>query len=124
MRKWGRFDCRVISYTLRPRKVRNVGDTGTSTYKLWIGRKDFLIHKTQSITEGGTLSKIRIADYLVKNALIEKNEAITPETMATKRAEIEISMEMARLKPGKTVFTEIHENIKLNETFGAADFRQ
>lgn len=120
--KVGEFDCLVVSYRLDSIDLPNKqGSTGKITTKFWIGKQDYLIHKVQTSTEQSQLSPIRISDIVVKNALAEKNEPATPETMAAKRTEIEAAMKRG-MKSGKFVFTQTHENISLNPKFFASDF--
>ena len=130
--KVGDFNCFVLSGSLPSMKLpQNDGSIGKNSYKLWIGREDYLIHKTQnSIEMAIKMPSVPISDELVKNALAENNKEATPAAMAAKRAEMEKAMKTGQekaekiMKAGKFVFTQIHENIKVNETFSAVDFAQ
>jgi RNA polymerase sigma factor (sigma-70 family) len=123
--KVGDIDCFVIWYALGPTKLpNNMVLSGTTTTKLWIGKQDYLIHKAQSTTENASLPNIRSSDTAVKNALAHRNQPATPEAMAAMRAEMEKAQEQTRkrLQSGKSVFTQTHEQIVVNQKFSPSDF--
>ncbi|EEF61550.1 RNA polymerase sigma factor [Pedosphaera parvula] len=123
--KVGDVDCFVISSAMEPIKIPyDKGTTGNITWRLWIGKQDYLIHKSQSITENASLPPLKISDAAVKNALAEKNQPATPELMAALRATMEKDYQQVRnsIKSGKVVFTQTHEHISVNQKFSPSDF--
>jgi RNA polymerase sigma factor (sigma-70 family) len=125
--KVGDIDCFVISSSLDSINLpNNKGTTGNVTMRQWIGKQDYLIHKSQSITENAILPPLKISDAAIKNALAENNQPATPEAIAAKRVEMEKAFNQARelTKSGKTIFTQTHEHIVVNQNFSPSDFTQ
>lgn len=123
--KVGDIDCHVLSIILEPMKLpNNMGSTGKNTIKLWIGKQDYLIHKSQTITENAILPEIKMSDEAVKNALAARKQPATPEAMAATRAEMEkINREaQEKMMSGKIVVTQTQENITVNKKFSPSDF--
>jgi hypothetical protein len=90
------------------------------TTTLWIGKRDHLIHQTQTVMEGLTIRMPQESDSDLKTILERQNKPATPEAIAALRTELEASMKLAR--SGTFVSTQTHENISLNQNFSPADF--
>jgi RNA polymerase sigma factor (sigma-70 family) len=118
--KVGDTDCYVLTRSLGPVQLpRNMGSSGTTTTRLWIGKQDHLIHQIETTTEGAS-TKLKITDDNARTMLERQGKTVTPEAIAATRAEIEKSLETAQGK--KFVFLQTHENISVNQNFTATDF--
>lgn len=126
----GDVPCYVLEYVLDASKLgedvsppRNgrteTKDIGTTTMTLWIGKKDYLIRKAKTVTEGMQIH-MKFSDADVKKQLENQNQPVTAENMASMRAKLEESQ--AAAQGGTYTFTETHENIVVNQKFAAADF--
>ena len=124
--KIGGLDCHVISSVIDPATLpgggklpNNTGTIGSTTTKFWIGKKDHLIHQTQTRVEGFSIS-MKFTDENLTTILKRQNKPATPEALAALRAEMDKSMALAQ--NGKYIFTQTHENIVMNPKFSPADF--
>ena len=118
----GAVDCFVISTILKPIPLpHNLGTTGKATTRLWIGKKDYLIHQTQTISEGASIPPPQESDADIKVILERQNKPATPEAIAALRTQLETAI--TQYQGTKYVFTQTHENISLNEKFSPADFK-
>jgi RNA polymerase sigma factor (sigma-70 family) len=96
--KAGGVDCWVVSSSAAPKDLpKNVGKVGKITTTLWIGRKDYLIHKTQTVMEG---------------------VSIQPPNGVPAAAQ----KQMQSLANSTFVFTQTHQDIALNGKFFPPDF--
>jgi RNA polymerase sigma factor (sigma-70 family) len=120
--KIGDADCFVISSTLDPVKLpNNMGTSGTTTTRLWIGKQDYLIHQIETTSEGG-ISNLKFTDESLKTILERAGKPATPEAIADLRKKIERDQKAAQ--KGKMVMTQTHENISINQKFSASDFAE
>jgi outer membrane lipoprotein-sorting protein len=120
--KVGDVDCFVISSSLDPVKLpNNGGNTGKTTTRLWIGKKDYFIHQSQTMTEGASIT-LQESDSDLEAMLEKQNKAVTPEAIAALRAELGKSMNQAQ--GAKFVFSQKHENIVVNSEFSPSDFNR
>jgi outer membrane lipoprotein-sorting protein len=118
-------DCFVISTTLNPIPLpHNLGTTGKDTTRLWIGKKDYLIHQVQIISEGASIPPPQESDADIRGILEKQNKPVTPEAIAALRTQLETAVKQYQYQGTKYVFTQTHENISLNEKFSPADFKQ
>ncbi len=118
--KIGDTDCFVVSSTLSPVKLpNNMGTSGTTTTRLWIGKQDYLIHQIETTSEGG-ISNLKFTDESLKTILERAGKPATPEAIADLRKKIERDEKAAQ--NGKMVMTQTHENISINQKFSASDF--
>ena len=116
----GGTDCFVVSSTLGPIKLpNNMGTSGTTTTKLWIGKQDHLIRQIETTSEGGA-THLKISDDNLKTILERAGKPATPEAIAELRKKIERDEKAAQ--NGKVVMTQTHENISTNQKFSVADF--
>ena len=116
--KTGDTDCFVVSRTLPPVKLpNNMGSSGTSTTRLWIGKQDHLIHQIESTIEGGS-TKMPITDDSLRTILERQGKPATSDAMAALRKEMESEL----AQTGKIVFTQTHENISTGQKFSPSDF--
>jgi outer membrane lipoprotein-sorting protein len=118
--KIGDTDCYVVSSTLDPIKLpNNMGTSGTTTTKLWIGKQDYLIHQIETTSEGG-VTHLKISDGDLKSILERAGKPATPEAIAALRQKIEQDEKAAQ--NGKVVMTQTYENISINQKFSVSDF--
>ena len=88
--KVGEVDCYVFSDEFKGRKRT-----------IWIGKKDFLIHQTRTVTSAAAMK-----------AMMDEAAKSHPEAAAR----------MPKMEYTDTTSTETHENIVLNPKFSPADF--
>ena len=124
--KIGGVDCQVISSVIDPKTLpddgklpNNARTIGTITTKFWIGKRDRLIHQTQTTLEGSSIS-IKITDDNLITILTRQSKPVTPEAIAALRTELDKSMNLAQ--GAKYIFTQTHENIIVNQKFSPMDF--
>src|ERR1035437_1387372 len=124
----GNVDCHVISSIINTSKMRAEGKlpegmgemgTATSTTLFWIGKKDHLIHQTQTSVDTASVV-LQMSDAAIKNMLEKQNKPATPEAIAAWRTQMDAMMK--QVQGAKYVFTETHENIVVNQKFSPADF--
>ena len=114
-------DCFVISTVLNPIPLpNNRGTTGTDTTRLWIGKKDYLIHQVQIISEGARVPPPQESDADIQGILEKQNKPATPGAIAALRTQLEIALKQSQ--GAKYVFTQKHENISVNQKLAPADF--
>ena len=131
----GDVDCHVISIVPAPSKIPPPGDPSkfipppppAVATKLWIGKQDHLIHQIQmSMDMASVVSATQkvYSDAEIKALLERQNKQATPEAIAAMRNRLESAMKQVQdmAKPGKIVFTQTHENIRVNTKFSPADF--
>ena len=97
-----------------------------TTTQMWIGKQDHLIHRTRtSTTLSGEPPAIKLTDENIGTILKAQNKPVTPENIASQRSEMDKMMKKSRaaMASGKFVYTQTHENIQVNERFGAGDFK-
>jgi RNA polymerase sigma factor (sigma-70 family) len=134
--KVGDVDCYVFSSVLDGSKFKlPKGDVAKmakmvnlqkTTTQMWIGKKDHLIHRTRtSTTMSGEPPAIKLTDENIATILKAQNKAVTPENIASQRSEMDKMMKKSRaaMASGKFVYTQTQENIQVNQTFTAADFK-
>jgi len=115
----GDTDCNVLENSAAPRKLpNNSGSTGTTTTRLWIGKRDHLLHQIQTSMDGNSIS-FNLTDTEIKTALEKQGKPATPEDISRVRKTMETSMKAVH---GKIVFTQTHENIVINASYPATDF--
>jgi RNA polymerase sigma factor (sigma-70 family) len=124
--KIGGIDCQVIFSVIDPailpdggKLPNNAGIIGTTTTKFWIGKRDRLIHQTQTTSEGSSLS-IKFTDENLTAILERQSKPVTPEAIAALRIGLDKSMKLAQ--GAKYIFTQTHDNIAVNQQFSPADF--
>jgi RNA polymerase sigma factor (sigma-70 family) len=131
--KVGDVDCYVITNSIDPKSLSNQGELpdgkgriGKTTTKLWIGKKDYLIRKSETSIDMAEFQMPVVSDATIKKALAGQNRPATPEAIAAMRKTMEATSKAAikSLKSGAVTFTQTHENIRVNEKFTAADFQQ
>ncbi len=113
----GTTDCYVI-------KARSAGAINLT---VWIGKKDFLIRRIQR-------ERSRLADFVhglpdhtdkdIREILMRSGRPTNDEAVAAARKQNAdaVRMDAEDEKQHPTVSLETHENIRVNETFAAADF--
>ncbi len=120
--KIGDTDCYVIERSLDPMPLpHNQGTTGKSTTRLWIGKRDHLIHQIQTTSEGASVN-MNFTDEAVKTQLERQGKPVTPEAMAEMRATLEKDTQAAKGK--KFVFLQTHENISVNQELADTNFQR
>jgi len=122
--KVGDVDCYVVlSEGIDLSKVASIGKPGTLDTKLWIGKKDFLIHQTRTRYVEKADSSDKAMDDAIKKALALQHKAATPDAIAEMRPQMKTIME--QLKSSFTagiISTQTHENIVVNQNYSPADF--
>jgi outer membrane lipoprotein-sorting protein len=91
----GTVDCYVIS------GERNQNGLKIAT-TLWIGKKDYMIHKSK-----------RVMEHLEKTPIPEGLDVATKDMM---------QKEMRRMQQEPVIYTETHENISINNSLKKSDF--
>jgi hypothetical protein len=124
--KIGGVDCQVVSSVIDPPMLpggnklpNNTGTFGPTTTKFWIGKKDHLIHQTQTILEGFSMT-MKFTDENLTAILKRQNKPATTEALAALRAEMDKTTTLAQ--NAKFTFTQTHENIVPDKKFSLADF--
>jgi hypothetical protein len=129
--KVGGMDCYVISTEMDLSKVPNAGKPGTVATKLWIGKKDFLIHQSRTRyvekVDDSAMSSDQAIDEAIKKSLEMQNKPATPEAIAAMRPQMRATMKQVQttLKAGfeaGLVMTQTHENISVNQKFPPSAF--
>jgi RNA polymerase sigma factor (sigma-70 family) len=126
-------DCYVLSSSIDPANLPNQGKlpdnggkVGKTTTTLWIGKQDYLIHQTQTIMEGASITLPRMSDATIRAMVEGQKKPVTPETMAAMRTQLDTANAQAlkMMAAGKFVFTQTHEGIVLNQNFSPSDFNK
>jgi RNA polymerase sigma factor (sigma-70 family) len=131
--KVGDVDCYVLSTFTDPASLPNAGELpenggrmGKTTTTLWIGKRDYLIHQFQTLTDGASITLPRISDATIKAMLEGRKKQATPENMDAMRTQLESVNKQVQssIAGGKIISTQTHENIVVNQKFSPADFAQ
>ncbi|HVU07897.1 MAG TPA: sigma-70 family RNA polymerase sigma factor [Verrucomicrobiae bacterium] len=115
--KIGNVDCYVIS-----------GTENNLTRTVWIGKRDFLLHQSQTIAKAPMQMGADNATFdkeferEAKDLLTKMNQEITPDAIAAKKAELWQAMKEAN--NSTTIQTETHMDIVVNQNFSPADFQR
>jgi hypothetical protein len=125
--KVGDVDCNVVSYVLGSGKIqlnKRATDIRRTTFTLWIGKKDHLIHRSR-MQMFADMPELKLTDQQIATRLRMQNKAVTPENIAAERAAVDANSKQTReaLKAGAFVVTQTHENIQVNQKFSPADFQ-
>ena len=124
-------DCYVVSTEMDLSKVPNAGKPGTVATKLWIGKKDFLIHQSRTKyvekVDTNAMSNDQAIDAAIKKSLEMQSKPATPEAIAAMRPQMRAIMKQVQttLKAGfeaGVVMTQTHENISVNQQISPAAF--
>jgi RNA polymerase sigma factor (sigma-70 family) len=118
-------DCYVVSSSTGPTSQQGKTVRNTTT-TLWIGKLDHLIHQTQTVMEGISVTLPQMSDADLKDMLQLQNKSVTPQAIAALRTQLETPLKQAQamMKSGKIVFTQTHENIVVNQKLSPVDFAQ
>jgi len=114
--KIGSVDCYVIS-----------GTENNLTRTVWIGKRDFLLHQSQTIAKAPMQMGADNAAFdkeferEAKDLLTKMNQEVTPEAIAAKKAELWQAMKEAN--NSTTIQTETHLDIAVNQNFSPTDFQ-
>ncbi len=129
--KVGDVDCYVIAAEADLSKTPEAGKPGTVSTKLWIGKNDFLIHKTsdryfEKVTQDLSAND-EVIDQAAKKTLEMQNQPVTPEAIAALRPKMREMMKQvqttvkAGFKEG-VLYTQTHNEISVNQSYAPADF--
>jgi len=127
----GGVDCYVVSSVIDFSKIPETGKPGTASTTLWIGKSDFLIHKTRTKYIEKVDSSAQMTDQAVDDAIKKslelQNKPATPEAIAAMRPQMRQIMKQVQstLKSGfesGIVTTQTHNHIVVNEKLAPVDF--
>ena len=123
-------DCYVVSSSTGPKTGQGVVAVQNTTTTFWIGKLDHFIHQTRTVMEGTSIKLPQFSDAELTNILQQENKPVTPEAIAALRKQLEATTKQAQAvlksgeQSGKMVYTQMHENIVVNQKFSPADFAQ
>ncbi|MGZ4963590.1 MAG: hypothetical protein ACXWC8_13635, partial [Limisphaerales bacterium] len=131
--KIGDADCFVITIELDTSRIpkqnglagKMISRMGKLKTIFWIGKQDHFIRRTRtSMTMSGS-SDVLMSDADLTEMLKAQNKPATSAAIAELRAKMDAMMNNTgkAMKAGEIIFTQTHENIQVNQTFSAADFK-
>ena len=125
--KIGDVDCHAFTSAIDPSKFpgggklpNGMGTVGKTSTTLWIGKKDHLIHQVRQTIDTSSMSMPAMSDETIKTTLENLKQPATPAAIEAWRTQMETAMKKAQ--GSKAVFTQMHENIVVNQKFSPADF--
>ena len=127
--KVGDTDCYVIAGKIAPDALIDKGQVARLTggmvmaTKLWIGKKDHLVHQIQQTVDASRMATPTFSDEDIKSIMEKLNKPATPQAIADYRTMMENAMKQTK-KMGNIVFTQTHENIVVNQRFSPSAFKR
>jgi hypothetical protein len=128
--KVGDVDCYVIAAEADLSKYPEAGKSGSVSNQLWIGKNDFLIHKTSvryfEKVDDDLLQNDEVIDQAAKKTLEMQSKPVTPEAIAALRPKMREMMKQMQpmmksaFKEG-VLYIQTHENISVNQSYSPAD---
>jgi len=125
-------DCFVITTELDSSKLpknsavglasKMAGRLSNTKTTFWIGKQDGLVHQTRtSVTMNN--KDVTLSDSDITEMLKAQNKAATPEAIAETRTRMETMMKNTKAVGGTFVYTQVHDNIQVNQKLSEADFK-